>query len=89
MTRGAFIAFVLLSLCCSGCFRQASAAKTTLPSGKQIKITSIIPMHFPSGENALILNCETDIPTSDMVNVRKEIDEIWMTFFRKKWSTLT
>ena len=55
-----------------------------LPSGKQIKIASIIPMHFPSGENALILNCDTDIPISDMVNLRKEVDEIWTTFFQKE-----
>ena len=53
---------------------------TTLPSGKQINITSIIPMHFPNGDNALILNCETDISIDDKENLRKEVDEIWSIF---------
>ena len=49
----------------------------TLPSGKQIKITSIVPMHFPNGSDAMIMNCETDISIDDMANLRMEVDEIW------------
>ena len=82
MTRHIFIALLLVGLLCSGCSRQAPSPLTTLPSGKQIKITSIVPMHFPDGEDALILNCETDISISDMPDLRKQIDEIW-SIFRK------
>lgn len=49
----------------------------TLPSGKQIKISSIVPMHFPNGSDAMIMNCETEIAIDDKANLRKEIDEIW------------
>jgi hypothetical protein len=75
---------IILGSCCSVCYGQADNSIKTLPSGKQIKITSIIPMHFPKGPDALILNCETDIPMSDMVALRKEVDEIWATFFQKE-----
>jgi len=55
---------------------------TTLPSGRQIKITGIGPMHFPNGTDAMILNCETDISIDDKADLRKEVDEIW-SIFRK------
>ena len=37
-------------------------------------------MHFHNGTDAMILNCETDISIDDMVNLRKEADEIWGIF---------
>jgi hypothetical protein len=70
---------LVASLWCSGCSRPASKA-TTLPSGKKINITSIVPMHFSNGGNALLLNCETDISIDDSVALRKEADEIWGIF---------
>ena len=39
-------------------------------------------MHFSDGEDALILNCETDISISDTPDLRKEVGEIW-NIFRK------
>jgi hypothetical protein len=80
MPRSIFITFLLVGLCCGGCSRQAAKPNTTLPSGKQVNITSIVPMHFPDGSDALILNCETDISIDDMANLRKEVDEIWVIF---------
>ena len=79
MPRYIFIALVVACFWCAGCSRP-SAPLTTLPSGKQIKITGIIPMHFPNGSDAMILNCETDISIDDMPNLRKEVDEIWGIF---------
>jgi hypothetical protein len=79
MSRYIFIALVVAGLWCAGCSRPASPL-TTLPSGKQIKITGIVPMHFHNGTDAMILNCETDISIDDMVNLRKEADEIWGIF---------
>jgi hypothetical protein len=55
-------------------------ANTTLPSGKQININSIVPMHFSNGGDALVLTCETDISIDDKQNLRKEVDEIWSIF---------
>ena len=81
MPRFIFIALIAASLWCAGCSRPASPL-TTLPSGKQIKITGIGPMHFPDGTSAMILNCETDISIDDKPDLRKEVDEIW-SIFRK------
>src|SRR5436190_11174999 len=55
---------------------------TTLPSGKQIKVVGIVPMHFANGSDALVLNCETDISIDDKTALRKQADEIW-SIFRK------
>jgi len=79
MPRYIFMALVVVGLWCAGCSRP-SAPLTTLPSGKQVKITSIGPIHFSSGTDAMILNCETDISIDDMVDLRKEVDEIWGIF---------
>ena len=81
MPRCIFIALIVAGFWCAGCSRSSSSL-TTLPSGKQIKITGIGPMHFPNGTEAMILNCETDISIDDMPNLRKEADEIW-SIFRK------
>lgn len=53
---------------------------TTLPSGKQLKVVGIIPMHFANGSDALILNCETDVSIDDKTALRKQADEIWGRF---------
>ncbi len=79
---------VLFCLAILGCFsargvdtnRIAAAGVTTLPSGKQIKIVAITPMHFANGSDALILNCETDISIGDKTALRKQADEIWSKF---------
>jgi hypothetical protein len=73
------MALVVAGFWCAGCSRP-STPLATLPSGKQIKVTGMGPMHFPNGSDAMILNCETDIPIDDMTNLRKEIDEIWGMF---------
>jgi hypothetical protein len=61
-------------------FSGQSSRLYTLPSGKQILITGVIPMHFASGPPSLVMNCETDIPIEDMPALRKEADEIWSIF---------
>jgi hypothetical protein len=52
----------------------------TLPSGKQVRILSVIPAYFPQGPPTLIMTCETDIRIEDMAALRKEVDEIWEIF---------
>ena len=80
--RKTSIALLVAGLWCGGCSRQAPSPNTTLPSGKKVNITSITPMHFSNGSDALILNCETDISIDDMPDLRKEVDEVW-SIFRK------
>jgi hypothetical protein len=83
---------LLASLVCFGilAFTSAKGEDTnkiavgtlTLPSGKQIKVVSVIPVHFTNGSDALILNGETDISIDDKTALRKETDEVW-SIFRK------
>jgi hypothetical protein len=79
-----YILLVSLALCCAAGSPQTTASNMTLPSGRQIQIISMVPMHFPKGPDGLILNCHTDIPMTDMPQLRGEVDEIWKTFFQKE-----
>jgi len=86
MPRHVFIILTAAILYCGGCSRSSPPSpppSTTLPSGKQIRITSIARMHFASGETALVFNCETDIAMDDIPDLRKESDEIWTSFQKK------
>jgi hypothetical protein len=53
---------------------------TRLPSGKEIKITSIVKMNFPASGPALVMNYITDISMDDMPALLKEVDEVWSVF---------
>jgi hypothetical protein len=64
-----------------GCGSQAQNYKLfKLPSGKEIKVTSVGRMDFPNSDPALIMNYLTDISIDDKVALRKEVDEIWGVF---------
>jgi hypothetical protein len=76
---GSLLMVLTASLWCSGCSGPDSKP-ITLPSGRQIHVTGIVPLHFPNGETALVLNCETDIAMDDMAALRKQADEIWGIF---------
>jgi hypothetical protein len=68
-----------LGLLNGGCSKSDSPSYT-LASGKQIKIVSIAPMRFVDGENALVMNCLTDLPIDDRTALRREAGEIWSIF---------
>jgi hypothetical protein len=71
--------------CCSACAQDTnkiSVGVRTLPSGQQIKVVSVIPMHFANGSDALILNYETAISMDDKTALRQQAGEVW-TAFRK------
>jgi hypothetical protein len=84
MLRYTRVLLVFLAAYCGACSKHPALPNTTLPSGRQIMVSGIIPMHFPNGQDALILNCESDIPISDHPALRKEADEIWAAFFQKR-----
>jgi hypothetical protein len=79
LKAGILLILLITGLWCDGCSRSHSTSYT-LPSGKQIKITSMVPMHFPNGEDALVLNYETDISIDDKLDLRKEVDQVWGSF---------
>ena len=68
--------FTLLGTGCS----KSGLPSYTLASGKKIKIVSIAPLRFVDGENALVMNCLTDLPIDDHSALRQEAGEIWNIF---------
>ena len=75
--RRRMLCFITMLVCvfCGGC-GPAPVRTVTLPSGKAIVVTSVVPMFFPNGDHVLVMNCETDIPIDDHVALRKEVDEV-------------
>jgi hypothetical protein len=80
--RSKIIASFLLLLfavsCGGGDARNAQTLK--LPSGKQVKVTSVGAMNFQQGGSALVMNYETEIPIENMEALRSEVNEIWSIF---------
>jgi len=52
----------------------------TLASGQEVRVVGIVPIHFSQGDPALMLKYETDLTVSDLVAMRKEVDQIWALF---------
>lgn len=76
-----FSIILLLLLTCIGCVNQPQNFRSfKLPSGKEIKVTSIGKMGFPNSDPALVMNYVTDISIDDKAALRKEVDEIWSVF---------
>jgi hypothetical protein len=52
----------------------------TLPSGKAIRIMSMMQVNFSQSAPALMLRYETDLKVSDKTALRAEVNEIWPVF---------
>jgi hypothetical protein len=52
----------------------------SLPSGKAIRIMSMMQVNFSQGAPALMLRYQTDLKVSDKAGLRAEVDEIWPMF---------
>ena len=51
-----------------------------LPSGKEVKVTSIVRMNFPNSGPALVMNYLTDISMDDTTALWNEVQEVWSVF---------
>jgi hypothetical protein len=51
-----------------------------LPSGKEVKVTSIVRMNFPNSGPALVMNYLTDISMNDTTALWNEVQEVWSVF---------
>ena len=82
MTRswriGPLITAAVLLLSCGA--REPQFKLVKLPSGKSVKVLSVMKMHFSQGEPALMLKYETDLPISNVAALESEVDEIWLGF---------
>jgi len=73
----------LMVLAWFACQSAAQATKeVALPSGKKVRVIAVGRINFSNDSPALMLKYQTDLKVSDVVALRKEVDEIW-TIFRK------
>jgi hypothetical protein len=74
---GRLCVFVALILCaCSS----PKLAERKLPSGDSIGVIAVTAIHFNNGPPALMLKYQTSKPIQDTVALRKQADEIWLSF---------
>lgn len=78
LRRISIVLFCFLAAC--GCSSQPPLKTVTLPSGKIVRVISVMPIRFSSGETSLMLKYQTDLKVSDRDALRKEVDEIWASF---------
>ena len=64
---------------CGGCRRHVSKLYA-LPSDKKVHLVSAGPGHFRKGLDALVVNCESDVPLEDEARLRREANEIWTDY---------
>lgn len=73
----------MLLLATVSCQPQAQPPKeVALPSGKKIKVLGVGQLNFSNDSPALILKYQTNLKISDVVALRKEVEEIWASFKR-------
>jgi hypothetical protein len=73
----------VLMILLNGCVHVTSKRPqqiASLPSGKKIKILSITRMQYSDSPPGLVLKYQTDLKTTDLISLRKEVDEIWPIF---------
>jgi hypothetical protein len=77
LVRAAFIALGL-----AGCSPVSPPGYEVrrLPSGREVRLQSIIPIRFQSGETALMLKYETLLRLEDTIQLRAEVLDIWSHF---------
>ena len=51
-----------------------------LPSGRELRILSVRPIGFQSGETALMLKYQTLLKVADTASLRTEVEDIWSAF---------
>jgi len=71
-------AFGLLVL--TACHVEDPYQLLSLPSGKQIRVLSVVKMHVTAGNPALVLRYQTDQSVDDLKALKAEALEIWPTF---------
>jgi hypothetical protein len=51
-----------------------------LPSGREVRILSVIPIRFQSGETTLMLKYQTLLKLEDTAGVQTEVQDVWSVF---------
>src|SRR6266851_7980212 len=82
MTRVVRTLLALAVLPCSPTSAQHTSREMTFRSGRKVKIVSVLQVETKDAAtgrfgSALRLEYETKLKTTDVVGLRKEVDEIW------------
>ena len=72
-----FVLFVVTAACQS---QIQPTREVTLPSGKKVKVIAVGQLNFSNDSPALMLKYQTDLRTSDLPALHKEVDEIWSMY---------
>jgi hypothetical protein len=73
------VALVLLSVtACTQAVPQYQVRK--LPSGREVRVLSVMPIRFQNGETTLMLKYETPLKVADTASIRAEVTDIWSAF---------
>jgi hypothetical protein len=77
-----FLYFALLAtaIFVVSCSKKPAYTTKTLPSGRTVKIASIMKMFFSKGDPALMLKYYTDINIDNTLELQDEVEEIWELF---------
>jgi len=63
-----------------GCTGGPPSRVRRLKSGREVKVLSVMPIVFSSGERTLMLKYETDLDFSDKAKLHEEVLDIWSEF---------
>jgi hypothetical protein len=76
----AWLVLVALTLTACGASAPTAVQVVTLPSGRHVKVLGVGKIAFSSGDTALMLKYETDVPLDDRARLSAEADDIWSSF---------
>ena len=63
-----------------GCGNQPAFQLHKLKSGKEIKVLSVMPIHFTNDSPSLMLRYQTNLKIDDKDALRQEVGDIWGDF---------
>jgi hypothetical protein len=74
--------FLILALgvILTGCSPQIAFSVKTLPSGRTVKVASVVTLHFSASDPALMLKYYSDVDFSNRALLQAEADDIWQQF---------
>jgi len=73
-----FLCLAAILVACGA--REPQYKLVKLPSGRSIKVLSMMKMYFTNDQPALMIKYETDLPIDNVTALGKEVDDIWQTF---------
>jgi len=75
------LSFLIVCIALASCVQGGQQYQVRkLPSGREVRLVSVMPIRFQNGETSLMLTYQTPLKVGDSVNLRAEVRDIWATF---------